>query len=625
MWTLVAFAGCAAVLVWHAFDYVPFFADDSFISLRYAARLIEGHGLTWTDGERVEGYSNFLWVIAIAAAGLAGNDLVVTARVLGVACTVAMLGAYFWVHRGRGLRVGVGATSLASLLVALSGSVAAHAIGGLEQPLLSALVVWGLVLSIRLLDEDSPNVGKIALPGILFGLAAVTRPDAPLIIAAICLAFVFARGVTRESVRVAVWLACISGAFYLGQLAFRLDYYGEWVPNTAHGKISWNVDRFASGWRYVSEAALPVAGLLSVAFGAGVLGSFRDRRLRGQLLVVAAPIALWCAYIVMIGGDHVPQRRHLSVAIGMTGLAAALAVGWLLDAFPGRVRGMTVVAGALIVATALAAVHSRDRQRAKRNQWFWTGKEVGRFLAEAFEDERPLVAVDAAGALPFYSRLPSLDMLGLTDRHIAKNPPKTLGEGMLAHELGDGRYVLDREPDLVVFNTPIGGARPNWRSGRQMLRDPRFRRDYRLVTFAMGEGGKLTSQMYVRLDGVVGIRREPGRVRVPGYLLSSGTRSRTSLDDAHAVRLRVIDEQPAQLRGLRLDAGTWRIEMDARGSASVRVRNARGEVLASTPAEAFTLDGRVAVAIAISAGPSEPVALAWLDLVRQGTGGPPEK
>ena len=39
-------------------------------------------------------------------------------------------------------------------------------------------------------------------------------------------------------------------------------------------------------------------------------------------------------------------------------------------------------------------------------------------------------------------------MLGLNDYHIPRNPPRNFGEGSIGHELGDGDYVLRREPDL---------------------------------------------------------------------------------------------------------------------------------------------------------------------------------
>jgi len=40
--------------------------DDAFISFRYARNLVEGHGLVFNLGERVEGYTNLLWTLWIA-------------------------------------------------------------------------------------------------------------------------------------------------------------------------------------------------------------------------------------------------------------------------------------------------------------------------------------------------------------------------------------------------------------------------------------------------------------------------------------------------------------------------------------------------------------------------------
>lgn len=41
-------------------------SDDAFISFRYARNLVEGKGLVYNAGERVEGFSNFLWTMLIA-------------------------------------------------------------------------------------------------------------------------------------------------------------------------------------------------------------------------------------------------------------------------------------------------------------------------------------------------------------------------------------------------------------------------------------------------------------------------------------------------------------------------------------------------------------------------------
>ena len=60
---IMIFAGAIVLLAFHASYYYPFISDDSLISLRYAQRLVEGKGLTWTAGHPVEGYSNLLWVL----------------------------------------------------------------------------------------------------------------------------------------------------------------------------------------------------------------------------------------------------------------------------------------------------------------------------------------------------------------------------------------------------------------------------------------------------------------------------------------------------------------------------------------------------------------------------------
>src|SRR5688572_14492820 len=48
-------------------------SDDAWISYRYARNLSEGHGLVFNEGERVEGYSNLLYVLLMAV-GFAFTD-----------------------------------------------------------------------------------------------------------------------------------------------------------------------------------------------------------------------------------------------------------------------------------------------------------------------------------------------------------------------------------------------------------------------------------------------------------------------------------------------------------------------------------------------------------------------
>ena len=67
----VALLVVTAVYAWGVHRH-HFLCDDAFISFRYAQHLSEGQGLVWNRGERVEGYTNFLWVLLMAAAIGAG-------------------------------------------------------------------------------------------------------------------------------------------------------------------------------------------------------------------------------------------------------------------------------------------------------------------------------------------------------------------------------------------------------------------------------------------------------------------------------------------------------------------------------------------------------------------------
>jgi hypothetical protein len=72
---------------------VDYSADDGFISFRYADHLARGQGLVYNIGERVEGYTNFLWVALLAAARFAmpAVDLPQAARIAGTAATLLVI------------------------------------------------------------------------------------------------------------------------------------------------------------------------------------------------------------------------------------------------------------------------------------------------------------------------------------------------------------------------------------------------------------------------------------------------------------------------------------------------------------------------------------------------------
>ena len=73
--------------------------------------------------------------------------------------------------------------------------------------------------------------------------------------------------------------------------------------------------------------------------------------------------------------------------------------------------------------------------------------ETGKLLKE--KHPHSTLAISAAGKVPFYSELPTIDMLGLNDRHIGKSKVITK-KHRPGHSKFDPKYVLSKKPDLIA-------------------------------------------------------------------------------------------------------------------------------------------------------------------------------
>jgi hypothetical protein len=126
------------------------------------------------------------------------------------------------------------------------------------------------------------------------------------------------------------------------------------------------------------------------------------------------------------------------------------------------------------------------------------GRPVGEWLHEQVP-ESTLVATNCAGSLPYFSQVRVVDMLGLTDAHVARSRPDR--SQWLGHEKGDGAYVLRRAPDVIVLGGPEGSATPwPFPADRQIAAAAEFQRDYVLRRVPLDGFDFL---FYGRIDSVV--------------------------------------------------------------------------------------------------------------------------
>lgn len=430
--------------------------DDAFIAFRYAENLATGHGPVFNPGERVEGYTDFLWVVLLAAAHRLGFATPDAARVMGLVAALLCLPVLSWAGR-RVFGLGALASLLPCLPLAAHAGMAMWAVGGLETALYTTL--WTLALASSLLALEEPRIATFA--GLSGGLAYLARPEAAGLLTVLWAVALWTRS-TRwpQALRAAAGFALLAGP----HVVFRLAYYGQPLPNTFYAKTSLSAAMVQDGLLYTGAFLLHL-GPWALACLPGVwLGQRRQRvaATHSGVVLVAAAI-----YIILVGGDIYPYSRFwipylpwltLLTCVGALELARKLA--------PLRAGGALEWSAVTAVMASMAISGALWEDAA-----FRSGLEQGRRSSPLLEsyglwlkEHRPqtdLLAISSLGRVPYYSRLATLDMLGLADRHIAHRQVE-LTRGFLGHQKYDSEYVLARRPDVVAleFGTREPGFDP---------------------------------------------------------------------------------------------------------------------------------------------------------------------
>ena len=284
-----------------------FMTDDAFISFRYVRNLLEGHGLVFNPGEYVEGYTNFLWVLELAAIWrLFGIRPEHVAQWLSVGYTVGTIAVMLWwvarmpFLRHRGL--------MAWLALGLICGSATFAVwtsgGGLE----TRQFTFFTLVAVALLSVFGANRLGLVAASLSLAAAALTRPEG-LLVAACCVGwFVAHRWFAARKLDWRGTLA-LAGPFVVligGHFLARYRYYGEWLPNTYYAKHvgPW----YESGFRYLTAAAIETGLYLLIPLAVVALrGRWREHR-DGICALVLLLVGTHLAYLFEIGGDHFEYR-----------------------------------------------------------------------------------------------------------------------------------------------------------------------------------------------------------------------------------------------------------------------------------------------------------------------------
>jgi len=340
--------GLAAL--WHAIRF-DFICDDAYISFHYAQNLSRHGALVWNLGERVEGYTNFLWTVLLAGADRIGIAIPQASLILGRLFGVAGVFVLLWVSiilrkesasQGKMVTGQAGThfqakprhdwhratreplTWLAPALTASTAGYACWSSGGLETQMFTFLATAAMGIY---LYEAKRNRHTI-LSSLVMALAAMTRPEGVLLFAIMAMHRLTwdlpaaLSSMRRHRIawstlgRRVLWGAGFIAPYGLYFL-WRYHYYGFLFPNTYYVKASspnWSQTR-SFGWAYLATFArdyhlVRLAWIPALGLTWSLVEAIRKRPFR------AFAWSLWillvtglAAHVIRVGGDFMAMHR----------------------------------------------------------------------------------------------------------------------------------------------------------------------------------------------------------------------------------------------------------------------------------------------------------------------------
>jgi hypothetical protein len=295
-------------------------------------------------------------------------------------------------------------------------------------------------------------------------VAGLARPDANLVLVPIVAdAFASRRGAWGRL----AGFALVAVPYH----AWRVWTYGDLLPNTFYVKVGGTLASLARGTFYVNDflgVELGLVLLLAVGVFAG------ERLLAPGARALPLYLLVHVLYVIAVGGDVFQGFRFFAPVLPVLACCAGMALDEMR-------RG--VAAGVVAIAIHLGAIVGNN-QLTQSGEISDVGERIGKWLRVCAPPDAVL-ATNIAGAVPFYSRLQTIDTLGLNDRHIARREMPAMGEGKAGHEKGDGAYVLSRAPDYVVFGALKGSATPKFVGDRELDAIPEFHEQYVLTKYSL--------------------------------------------------------------------------------------------------------------------------------------------
>lgn len=316
----------------HLLTFQYYTADDAYIVARYAANAVEIGQIVYNPGELINAVTTPLQLaVMIPLYAVVGAERLMGAYVLLCIALCALVLSALAYHFRRAPE----AIALAFALIAASPSLNLWLVGGLETPLLFAVVTLTVLIALRADPSDDRSAGAAAL---LAGVGVLARYDAALFFAPVLLS-IWLRHPTPRRLLI---MGALGAALPLASLAFNWAYYGNLLPTSFYVKAESTPFRpvnliYTSEFLWMSGVLLVVVGWALVAVSPRAPRSLKALReaLGDPAVAVLVGLALmWGAYAAFFGTVH--MMYGFRMYLPYLGAFALIAIGGLVNGLSRR-------------------------------------------------------------------------------------------------------------------------------------------------------------------------------------------------------------------------------------------------------------------------------------------------
>ena len=441
--------------------------EDAAMLLRYAGHVAAGHGMVWNIGDPpLDGATDLLFTLAVAATSHLGMTVHTAARLLGVAGHLLTVFLVFIVPR-RLYRAPVILCALSALYLALGP--AKSYIGaefGTTFFAACAAVAWASALIAAETDSRAAEWGLPVL-AVMLGMA---RPDGAILGVLFIFAVAIYRGGAdgrRFFIRAMVTFGVLGSIYFLS----RWRYFGHPLPNPFYIK--------GGGHIFVDSLRASIGNLVRLVgpfFPLLALGLY-SRETTRRLMLISVPIGIFIGAWVLLSNEMNFNMRFQYAVLPLVLMAWPGVVVPLQAQWNGMWQTLTVrLRAAVMLAVVLTAilVGIRQHYRSSTGTPMNSLRDVGERLA-TFQSRNYTLLVSEAGLLPLYSGWRAIDAWGLNDAEIART-------GRVTDE-----YLDRMQPAVISFHAyfspvlPPGPAEGRWAQMTLTLYNYANARGYRLA------------------------------------------------------------------------------------------------------------------------------------------------